>query len=80
MFTLKVYAFEFHMLSPLLGKTFTLWQQQMLVSQLLLVHREHSHSVTEIAVIAFLYHLFFHLDYVRFWPVIFPEAVSVSAR
>lgn len=59
MFTLKVYAFEFHMLSPLLGKTFTLWQQQMLVSQLLLVQREHSHPVTEMAVIAFFVSLVF---------------------
>lgn len=43
-------------------------------------------AFTEIglAVIAFWYHLFFflffHLAYVRFWAVIFPEAVSVSDR
>lgn len=56
----------------------------MLVSQLLLVQREHSPPFTEIAVIAFWYHLFFFLFFrlacVRFWPVIFPEAVSVSDR
>lgn len=53
----------------------------MLVSQLLLAKKECSHPVTEIAAIALLYHLFFHSSpwLLRFWTVIFAEAVSVSA-